>query len=90
MVVVIKNIKDPYKVGSGGIKNVYRGRYAQIFDILNEDAIFYEWETTEEILIGNDFYLKFKEQPDGDKIRKIKGLKDVEVILNKNYSIGGL
>lgn len=90
MVIIIKNIKDPNVVGSGGVKNLYKGRYEKIFDILNEDAIFLQWESAEEKLIGNNLHLEFDNQPDADKIEKIKKLKNIEIILKENYSIGGL
>lgn len=90
LVIIIKNIKEPNDVGSGGIQNKYKGRYEKIFDILNEDALFVQWESAEEKLIGNNFYLEFDNQPDADKIEKIKKLKNIEIILKENYSIGGL
>jgi len=49
-----------------------------------------QWESAEEKLIGNNFYLEFDNQPDADKIEKIKRLKNIEIILKENYSIGGL
>jgi hypothetical protein len=58
-VIVIKDIKDPNKVVSGGVSNKYKGAYKKIFDILDEDSIFFQSEVEDEILKGNDFYLYF-------------------------------
>jgi hypothetical protein len=77
--VVIKNIKNPndsYK----SVKNMYRGAYAKIFDILDEDSIFTQWETEEEKLEGNDLYLYFSNKPDSDKVEKISKIPNVQII----------
>ena len=31
---VIRKIKDPKEVGRGGVKNMYRGAYEKIYDII--------------------------------------------------------
>jgi hypothetical protein len=77
--LVIKDIKNPndsYK----SMKNKYRGSYATIFDILNDESVFTQWETIDEVLKGNDFYLYFDKKPDNDKIEKISKIRNVEII----------
>lgn len=84
--IVIRNIKNPedsYK----SVKNKYRGAYEKIFNILNDDSIFTEWETTDEVLKGNDFYLYFDMKPDQDKISKIIKIPNVEIL--NSFSNGG-
>ena len=88
-VVVIKNIKNPDIVLSGGIKNKYKGAYKKIFDILNKDSIFVEFESDKEELIGNDFYLYFSTIPDADKLKLMSKISNVE-ILEKSFENGGL
>ena len=97
--IIIKNIKDPLKVGSGGIQNRYKGRYEKIFDILNEDSIFIQIESSEEKMIDKDFHIYFDTILDAEKLDRIKNIKGVEVITKYaeggqingyNYSIGGL
>jgi len=79
-IVVIKNIENPNLISSGGIKNKYKGAYKKIFDILNEDSVFFEYEYEDEQLIGNDFYLYFNITPDFNKIEKIEKIPNVEII----------
>jgi len=77
--VLIKNIKNPndsYK----SVKNMYRGAYQKIFDILDDDSIFRQWETEEEKLEGNDLYLYFYNKPDSDKVEKISKIPNVQII----------
>lgn len=84
--LVIKNIKNPnesYK----SVKNKYRGAYEKIFKILEDDAIFTSWESSEEKLEGNDLYLYFDKLPDLDKVERISKIPNVE-IMNK-YKEGG-
>jgi hypothetical protein len=85
--VLIKNIKNPndsYK----SVKNMYRGAYQKIFDILDDDSIFKQWETEEEKLEGNDLYLYFSKKPDSDKVEKISKIPNVQVI-NIRFAEGG-
>ena len=88
-VIVIKNIKDPNKVVSGGLSNKYKGAYKKIFDILDEDSIFIESELEDEKLKGNYFYLYFNSIPDADKLELISKIPNVEIITQK-YGQGGL
>lgn len=101
LTLVIKNIKDPKSIGSGGIQNQFKGRYAKIFDILNEDSIFMQIEASDEKLIGNDLYIYFDTIPEESKLQKIRNMKGVDVVENDifltggqidgfSYSIGGL
>lgn len=87
-VIVIKNIKDPDKVVSGGTSNKYKGAYKKIFDILDEDSIFVQAELEDEKLKGNDFYLYFNSFPDADKLQRISKIPNVE-ILNESFKKGG-
>ena len=81
-VIVIKNIKDPNGISSGGIKNKYKGAYKKIFDILDEDSIFVQAEVEEAELKGNDFYLYFNFIPDNDKYNRINKIPNVEILNN--------
>jgi hypothetical protein len=87
-VIVIKDIKDPNKVVSGGVSNKYKGAYKKIFDILDEDSIFVQSEVEDEKLKGNDFYLYFNSFTDFEKLYRISKIPNVE-ILNKNFAKGG-
>jgi len=87
-VIVIKNIKDPNGFVGGGMANKYKGAYKKIFDILDEDSIFFQSGVEDEKLKGNDFYLYFNLFPDDDKLQRISKIPNVE-ILNKNFAKGG-
>jgi hypothetical protein len=87
-VIVIKDIKDPNKVVSGGVSNKYKGAYKKIFDILDEDSIFVQSEVEDEKLKGNDFYLYFNSFTDFDKLYRISKIPNVE-ILKENFAKGG-
>jgi hypothetical protein len=86
-VIKISGIKNPNDIISGGIKNKYKGSYKSIFNILNEDSIFSEVESADEHLVGNDFYVLFKEGFDAPIYDKISKLKNVEII--KQMKDGG-
>jgi hypothetical protein len=88
-VIVIKNIKDPNAVISGGTSNKYKGAYKKIFDILDEDSIFVEAELEDEELKGNDFYLYFNSIPEISKLQRIIKIPNVEVIENVNILAKG-
>jgi len=79
-ILVIKNIKNPNLILSGGIKNKYKGAYKKIFDILNEDFAFIDFGSEDEELIGNDFYLYFNMTPDIEKLERILKIPNVEII----------
>jgi hypothetical protein len=87
-ILIIENIKNPNLISSGGVKNKYKGAYAKIFDILNEDFVFVEYESEDEELIGNDFYLYFNLTPDLDKLQRILKIPNVAII-SQRYSQGG-
>lgn len=87
-VLVIQNIKNPNLILSGGVKNKYKGAYKKIFDILNEDFVFVDFESEDEELIGNDFYLYFNLVPDFEKLQRIDNIPNVKTII-QNYSQGG-
>jgi hypothetical protein len=86
--LVIENIKNPNLISSGGIKNKYKGAYTKIFDILNEDFVFTEYESEDEELIGNDFYVYFNLTPDLDKLQRISKIPNVKII-SQRYVQGG-
>jgi hypothetical protein len=88
-IIVIENIKNPNLILSGGIQNKYKGAYAKIFDILNEDFVFTEYECEDEELIGNDFYVYFNLTPDLDKLERITKIPNVKII-SQRYGQGGL
>ena len=85
-VIVIRDIKEPESL-TNGTKNKYRGGYKKIFDILNEESVFVEWESADEKIKEYDFYIYFDSVPDADKIDKIKRLSNVEAITR--FSNGG-
>ncbi len=85
-VVVIKNIKNPQDT-IRGTKQMYLGSYKKIFEILEEDSIFTEWNVDDERLIGNDLFLYFNKKPDLDKIDKIEKIQNVQVL--SKYKNGG-
>lgn len=85
-VIVIKNIKNP-TITTKGILNMYRGVYQKIFEILDEDSIFMNWEYEYDKLVNNDLYLFFDKTPDYNKIEKIKTLANVEVL--ESFDKGG-
>jgi len=69
--LIISNVKK---------ENKYKGAYAQIFNIINEDRIFTEiYETDSSIgLVDNTYYLQLSETLDSnllDKVLKIKNVK---------------
>lgn len=88
-IIVIQNIKSPNLILSGGVKNKYKGAYKKIFDILNEDFVFVDFESEDEELIGNDFYLYFNLTPDLDKIERILKIPNVAII-SQRYGQKGL
>ena len=79
-IIVIQNIKNPNLIFSGGIKNKYKGAYKKIFEILNEDFVYVDFESEEEELIGNDFYLYFNLTPDLEKLERILKIPNMEII----------
>ena len=82
LVVKISNINQPNEIVSRGIKNKYKGSYAKIFDILNENSIFNEIESVEDILVKNDLYVFFVNYFGSDDYDKIASLKNVEIFNN--------
>jgi hypothetical protein len=70
MTFIISNINN---------ENKYKGSYAKIFYILNEDRLFSEVYETEESkgLIGTDYYLMISETPESNLLEKILKLKNV-------------
>jgi hypothetical protein len=87
-IIVIENIKNPNLILSGGVKNKYKGAYRKIFNILNEDFVFVEFESEDEELIGNDFYLYFNLTPDLEKLERILKIPNVEIISQRYGQIG--
>jgi hypothetical protein len=87
-ILVIENIKNPNLISSGRVKNKYKGAYKKIFDILNEDFVFVEFESEDEELIGNDFYLYFNLTPDLEKLQRISKIPNVKII-SQRYGLGG-
>jgi len=77
--LVIKNIKNPSAVGKDGVKNMYKGSYAKIFDILDEDSVLMQAEASDQKLIGNDLYVTFDSKPNPSQLEKILKLKDVSI-----------
>jgi hypothetical protein len=70
--LVIRNVNQ---------ENKYKGSYKKIFDILDEGVVLYNpFGTTYEKIVGNDFYITITPMPDYDKVEKIKGVKNVDVI----------
>ncbi len=71
MTFIISNINN---------ENKYKGSYAKIFDILNEDRLFSEVYETEESkgLIVTDYYLTISETPESNLLEKILKLKNVK------------
>ena len=63
-------------------KNKYKGSYAKIFCILNNERIFCEvYETENSIgLIGTDYFLEVSESVDCDLLEKILKIKNVKLI----------
>jgi hypothetical protein len=82
--LVIKNIKNPNELGRDGVKNMYKGSYAKIFDILDEDSIFMQSEALDEKLVGNDLYVTFDSKPNPSQLEKILKLKGVSVDTTSN------
>ena len=60
-VIVIKDIKDPNKVVSGGVSNKYKGAYKKIFDILDEDSIFVKFIVKEKNKASLPSFVDFNE-----------------------------
>lgn len=87
-IIVIQNIKNPNLILSGGVKNKYKSAYEKIFNILNEDFVYVEFESEDEELIGNDFYLYFNLTPDLEKLHRITKIPNVKII-SQTYSQGG-
>jgi len=83
LVVKISNINQPNEIISRGIKNKYKGSYAKIFDILNENSIFNEIESVDDILVKNDLYVFFDNYFSSSDYDKIASLKNVEIFDNK-------
>jgi hypothetical protein len=88
-IIVIQNIKNPNLILSGGIENKYKGAYEKIFEILNEDFVYVDFESEEEELIGDDLYLCFNLTPDLDKLERILKIPNVAII-SQRYAQGGL
>lgn len=68
-----------FKISNVTKENQYKGSYARIFKILNEDRIFTEAYETDESpgLIENDYYLEIKHDPDPTQLERIIKLKNV-------------
>lgn len=79
--IKIKNIKNPTDIERGGVKNMYKGSYKKIFDILNSDSIFNEVCSDNEFLIGNDLTIVFEQYTiDCNQLEQILKIKNVELI----------
>lgn len=72
MELIISNVKPETK---------YKGAYAKIFNILNEDRLFCEVYETENSkgLIGNEYYLEISENVDSNLIEMILKIKNVKI-----------
>jgi hypothetical protein len=68
-----------FKISNVNNENKYKGAYAKIFFLLNEDKIFTEaYETENSIgLVGNDYYIEISETPDANMLEKILKIKNV-------------
>ena len=97
------NLVDELSILIKGVtnENKYKGNYKKIFDIIENEIVFYNpYGTEKEELVGNDFYITITPRPENNIIEKISKLKNVEVINQKfktggttkafNYTIGGL
>jgi hypothetical protein len=75
-----------FKISNVNNENKYKGAYAKIFDLLNEDRIFVEVYETENSrgLVGNDYYLEISETPDATLLEKILKIKNVTLVKNNN------
>ena len=71
-----------FKISNVTSATKYKGAYANIFSILNEDRIFTEVYETEdsEGLIGKNYFLSISENPDSNLIEKILKIKNVTLI----------
>lgn len=68
-------------ISNVNLEQKYKGSYARIFSILNEDRIFLEIYETEDSkgLIGTDYFLKISEFPDANILQKILKIKNVTI-----------
>ena len=69
----ISNIKNESK---------YKGAYAKIFSILNEDRIFTEVYETDNSkgLVKNNYFLEISETPDANLLEKVLKIKNVTLV----------
>jgi len=88
-IIIIQNIKNPNLILSDGVENKYKGAYEKIFDILNEDFVYVDFESEDEELIGDDLYLYFNLTPDLDKLERILKIPNVAII-SQRYGQKGL
>lgn len=72
-----------FKILKVTAENKYKGAYAKIFDIMDEDRIFTEVYETEESkgLIGSEYFLTISETPNPSQMEKILKIKNVEIVV---------
>lgn len=71
-----------FKISNVNSSNKYKGAYAKIFSILNEDRIFTEVYETDDSkgLVGKDYFLKISENLDANLLEKILKIKNVTLV----------
>ena len=71
-----------FKISNVTKENQYKGAYAKIFSILNEDRIFTEVYETDDSkgLIGENYFLKISEVSDANLLEKILKIKNVTLV----------
>ena len=79
MKLLIRN----HKPRTGRYNNQYHGSYVRIFKILEADSLGFVQECWDESFLRintekNDWILELNTEPDGNKLEKILGLKNVE------------
>ena len=71
-----------FKISNVKSEQKYKGAYAKIFLILNEDRIFsevYESDDSRQ-MVGTEYYLKISECPDTNLLEKILKIKNVTMV----------
>lgn len=74
-----------FKISNVKLELKYKGSYAKIFLILNEDRIFSEvYETNDSRgMVGTDYFLKISECPDTNLLEEILKIKNVTLVNQK-------
>lgn len=74
-----------FKISNVKLELKYKGAYAKIFLILNEDRIFSEvYETNDSRgMVGTDYFLKISECPDTNLLEEILKIKNVTLVNQK-------